>query len=289
MADFRRMSVALAIVASSVLLAGCGVSESSATLPDLRAAGDGGGLRARDLLYVAAGKNVYVYTYPQHKLLGTLGPMPGDLCSDSQGDVFISQPYDQVLEYAHGAVVPKLTLTLPTFAVACATDPLTGDLAVTNEGHGVTVVPYGKRYGWGFAKTYNESNIETSAYCGYDAGGNLFVDGISTKFAFVLYELPKGGKALEPITLDQSIAKAGPVQWDGKHLTVADLGPGSTSIVTIYRFNVSGSSGTRVGSTKLSDSNGKADFWIQGNSVIAPYAKHKYVQGIGFCAIPGGW
>ena len=51
-------------------------------------------------------------------------------------------------------------------------------------------------------------------------------------------ELPKGGKSLQNITLNQTIGGPGGVQWDGKYAAIADQeAPG------IYQFTVTGSVG----------------------------------------------
>ncbi len=83
--------------------------------------------------------------------------------------------------------------------------------------------------------------------CAYDDKGNLFVDGSgpsSSGFAFA--ELPKGAHSLKDVALDQPIAFGGGVAWDGAHVTVGDQ-----STNTLYRFDISGTSGTKVGATRL--------------------------------------
>lgn len=290
MLNYRAIGVAAVIVASTVLSAGCSGSEPAAITPNLRVPSDRSSSEGRELIYVASGKEVYVYK-PQGKLLGSLGEVAGNLCSDSHGDVFISRdPASsyEVLEYRHGAIAPELTLNVPTYAEGCAVDPVTGNLAVADDGHGVTVFPYSKKFGWRFSKTYNTPNIEASAFCTYDANGNLFVDGTNSKLEFALSELETGGKSLQAITLDQNITKAGPVQWDGKHLAVEDAAKVYTTPVTIYQFDISGSSGTEVGSTTLSDSFAGLGVWIQGNRVIAAYGRHQDAAGLGVWPYPSG-
>jgi hypothetical protein len=66
------------------------------------------------------------------------------------------------------------------------------------------------------------------------------------------------------LTLDPEPAGPGGIQWDGKHWAIGDIGS------TIYRFDVTGSKGTKVGSTTLRESGTIFEFFISGDRVIAP-------------------
>lgn len=102
-----------------------------------------------DLVYAsekvsAYGSAVYVYSYPGGELVGELtdfpsGYYPQGLCTDSSGDVFVttnqnlkSESQSNIYEYAHGGTSPLATLSDPGWALGCAVDPTTGDLAVAN-------------------------------------------------------------------------------------------------------------------------------------------------------------
>ena len=104
-------------------------------------------------------------------------------------------------------------------------------------------------------------------FCGYDAAGNLFVDGENKNATFEFAELPKGGGALESITLNQNIGWPGGIQWDGKYLTVGDQNK-----PVVYQFAVQGTSGTKVGSTSLGggDVGAVGQFQVLGHRLIAP-------------------
>lgn len=167
------------------------------------------------MLYVATSDGVNVYTYPRDTLLGSLGSAGVDVCNDRRGDVFVSSGFAETIsEYAHGAAVPKVTLSDPLYAGPCSVDPLTGSVAVvafyTNP---IVIFPYNKRSGWRFAKTLRISGLEIARFCGYDPHGNLFIDGTTSGTGtFALYELPKGRATFELISLDQSISGPGGVQ-----------------------------------------------------------------------------
>lgn len=241
--------------------------------------------RGHSLLYASYGEDVNVYTYPQGRSLGSLGNIGGSLCSDSAGDVF-DATQDQILVYAHGAEMPKAVLNDPTFAGPCSVDPTSGSVAsAVGVGAQVVIFPYSRRNGWRFAKTYSVPNMEFTHYVGYDASGNLFADGSSTSGSFEFAKLGKGGHEFQAITLKATIFEAGPIQWDGRYLTVADRGQSST---VIEQVEIEGSSGSEVGSTKLDDSFPTNGYWIEGKRVTGAHVQGRYTQGIGIWRYPAG-
>ncbi len=196
----------------------------------------------------------------------------------------------QVLVYEHGASTAKATLNSPLPALDCSVDPSSENVAVTTGfGNGIVIFPYSPQRGWRFAKVYSDPHLPSFAFCAYDNHGNLFADGADAKGNFALAELPKGSKTFSTITVDQNIGFAGSMQWLGKYLSIADLGPNGGSITdsVIYRFAISGSSGTRVSTTTLDLSLAHAQFWIQGNKVIGPVS-YDSVRAIGFWSFPAG-
>jgi len=97
---------------------------------------------------------------------------------------------------------------------------------------------------------------------GYDSAGNLYVDGVpNDENTFLFSELPKGSGSLTNITLDQYIGYAGPVQWDGKYVAVTDVN-------AIYRFSITGSSGTLKGTVNLDSAQSLYGTWILDKKVI---------------------
>ena len=111
----------------------------------------------------------------------------------------------------------------------------------------------------------------------------MFVDGASSNTNFVLAELPKGGKAFVALTVDGTITNAGAIQWDGNYITIMNG-------ASIYRLQISGSTATIVGQTKLILAWGDGDFWIQGDTVIGPHISDRPHNGrwVGFWHYPGG-
>jgi DNA-binding beta-propeller fold protein YncE len=245
---------------------------ASASHPDLRKGA---------LLYVSNNTNaaVYVYSYPSGKLTGRLTNFtsPTGECVDGHGNVWIADAgASQLVEYAHGGKTPIATLQdTGESPNGCAVDPKTGNLAVTNYdstsfGPG-SVSVYKKAAG--NPTTYMDTKIHFMLCAGYDNKGNLFVDGSNVSGEFGFAELQKGKQTLTDITLDAPIMSGGSVQWDGKHMTVADEG-GDLGPATIYQ--IAGSK--TVGSTVLEGTRVVFQSYIDGNNVIAPDYADKSVK-----------
>jgi hypothetical protein len=257
----------------------------------------------QDLLYVSTteSNNVFFYSYPTGKLVGTIRGFnyPLGLCTDAHGNVFITN-FDgsDILEYAHGKTVPKRNIANGYAPFGCAIDPASNALAVTNYCAGNGSGSYGCESGHSkpaavtvFSKlnqpptAYSSPAILHFYFCGYDASGNLFVDGYGTSgySLFELAELPKGGTSLRRLTINQQIEYPGGVQWDGQYMTVGDYKTG-----IIYRFTVKGGNATVVGSTKLNGGLGTRQYWIDSGNLVG--AKYIYNKGhvIGFWGYPNG-
>ena len=227
---------ALGYFAIAVLTA-CSGSQSPSLAPTtptraLAIPPDAGG---RDLLYVSSQGNagyVYVYTYPEGKLLGSLANSEGaeGLCVDETGDIFI--PFyaigGGIDEFAHGGGSPIATLSNSyAYEVACSVSPTTGQLAVIGGYHSAYVTIYNykpEKGGWKIGRSYADAALSQENFCGYDDLGNLFVDGTTSSGSFALTELPARGKTFITITVSQNITAPGGVQFDGLHLAVGDGG-----------------------------------------------------------------
>jgi hypothetical protein len=224
--------------------------------------------KERPLLYVSddSTDDVYVFSYPGGKLEGTLtGFNSPNLCVDKEGDVFVTNTYDyDILEFPHGGSTPIRTLPDKRFPTACAVEPQSDNLAVMNDGGfvrgGVAIYTHARgkpKYFGAMGHPYE---------CGYDAQGNLFVDGTNLgRTKFELDELVNNGKEFQRIAADQSFSEPGGVKWDGSNLAVGDV-YGSV----IYQFKVNGRQATEVGSTPLNGVYEMWDFWIGKSEVIIP-------------------
>jgi hypothetical protein len=264
------------------LLVGCGgggatVSPEAGSLPaEERSA-------AGPLLYaVENDATVQIYSYPKPKLVATLTGF-GDLygaCADQMGDAFIvDYAKAAVFEYAAGGTVPIAVLSDPGYTpTGCSVDPTTGNVAVTSL--------YAKNYTTGTVAVYalgnsrspallsapptllTDSDIFEPRFCGYDAIGNLSLDGYSKTLAIEFAELPRGSSQFTNLTLNQTIGEPGSVQWDGTYLAIGDA---STNI--IYQFSIDGSVGTEMGATTLNGvTYGLNQFWIENARVVGAAA-----------------
>lgn len=237
--------------------------------------------KTKDLLYISnyGGGDVDVYSYPQGKQVGDLTGFfhPDGMCVDEKQDIWIVNSYPaSIVEYAHGGKTPIATLADSSrFAVSCSIDRTTGDLAVSNfygpkRTNNGNVAIYAKARG--VPKIYRDSKINNVGFCGYDGKGDLFVDGQpndSSQFQFRFAELPKGAKVMKNITLSGgTILLPGAIAWDGKYVTVGDEDYLYQDYSAVYQ--TTGAGGKIVGVTALADSDVVENYWIEGNTLIAP-------------------
>lgn len=245
-----------------------------------------------DLLYVVTRNgSVDILSYPGSRLLGKLrtvahtaapvtsNPTTGDILIDVHGLIY---------EWAHGGRKPIAEIRpSPGYGVVdYAFDPTSQDIAVSfqkgsgNGSVGVYQTPSGT------PTLYVVPNMEYPGFLGYDAGGNLFVEGReSSNGPDVFAELPRGGSSFSEISLSETLTNMGTVQWDGSYITIA-------SGAIIYQVQISGSDGTIVGQTSLDGAWGRHPFfWIQGNSVIGSTLTKRHLNNgrwLGYWHYPQG-
>lgn len=272
------------LLGAGFALAGCGDAQPPGAMPraltpnataqSYRGSWMAPGTSGEDLLYVSnqASGDVWVYSYPQGKLVGELSPTEyavSGLCSDSKGDVFFTTFGDDlttyltsvVYEYAHGGTKPVATLTDPGFGNDCAIDTTTGNLAVVNWFGSLDGYDHGNvaiyENAQGNATVYYDSNIYWYEWCAYDTDGNLYVDGYNEGGGYPLAELPEGSGSFTNITVDGNFSPESLQWYSGDLLISAGQLERHPTTETIYRVQISGSGGTIVGSTALR-TNGKA-------------------------------
>lgn len=228
----------------------------------------------RAFMFVSESSDIKIYRYWQSKYVSTLSVVGRGLCTDVAGHVWVTSNTSsgsELIEYPHSGGSPVATLQDPGYiAESCAVDPTTGNLAVTNvgptssgSGSGNVAIYAGAS---GNPQLFTDSGryLSDMWFCGYDASGNLFVDGTdSHHHGFGFAELPAGGTGFTNITLAETIGKPGGVQWDGTYIAVMDV-----SGDTIYEFSIYGSQGALQGITPLVKSGQISQFWINGKYVI---------------------
>ena len=139
-AGLKRAAFSIAVVA----LAGCGGSQPPLITPNAIAHSRSWMLpevKNEDLLYISDGyhNQVYLYSFPKAKPVGTLVGVSGVMCPDKDGNVWFANPRaDTIVKYAHGGTTPIATLKVPRgpklSVFSCVVDPGSGNLAAGGSG-----------------------------------------------------------------------------------------------------------------------------------------------------------
>ena len=218
----------------------------------------------RDLVYVSAGSEVDVYTYPGGKRVGTLTRGFNDatgLCSDAVGHVWIVNPNyfgaSTLVEYARGGSAPIATLqdgeNIPQ---ACAVDSVTGNLAVANANANVAVYANARGSPIYYSTSGFAQDVRTIAY---DGSGNLYMRSFSNRNAAAW--LPAGSSNVARFL----VKRRGYYAWDGKDLAIDAGGVGKT---TLARYKLNAASGTKIGTVRLKTCQKGGVIAIQGNALV---------------------
>ena len=282
---------ALTSCVAAAMLVGCGSAQSGSGVPLVgtatahRQSHAGGG----DLLYVAApGRNTYMFSWPSGKPIGQLNHPSYNLCSDTDGNVWVLDGSTTLYEYAHGGTSPINTLSLPgkSGGYVCSVDPVTGNLAVLIEGctscNGDVAVYADAK---GSPTMYSTEGSTISL--GYDNQGNLFAGTYTESLGWTLAEMPKGGSSFTLLHLN--LDNPGTIQWDGKYLAVeGHTAPESPAIV--YRIQVSGSNATIVSTVSFVGVENHGDWYssMQGGHIAVPYAVRGLKYHVGIWSYPRG-
>jgi hypothetical protein len=232
-------------------------------------AGSGGGTKG-PLLFVSDSTTamVYVYQLSTLKVVNTVTGLtdPQGECSDTKGDVWVTDAgVNSIYELSREGRLEN-TLTATAYPVGCASDPTTGNLAVMNlfgsgsgsGSHGAVTI-YPKRAGRSSHQYQNPRQYYYN-FGGYDTGGDLFFDGRSESGAFMLSELPKGAKRALTIAISGgTIYYPGMVQWDPtkKELIVGDQSCGNAYTAScLYAIQIANKTGTIESTINLLNSSG---------------------------------
>jgi hypothetical protein len=236
----------------------------------------------REVQYFSSYENdtVIEFDYPKSESpIGTITGVKeawGECTNGARTFWVVASGSDQVLQFKAGGTKPIATLSTASTGVPsnCAIDPITGNLAVAINSVGGYVVIFkpGSTYG-----TVLNAGLLEDFSDGYDANGDLFVDGYSNSSShpFQLVELPKGSNTFEIIVTSNTVSFPGTVQWDGTYLTIGD--PGSSDS-HIYRYHVIGTKATLKGTVSLAYSGVCNQTWIARPYVYCPSAVNNVGQ-----------
>ncbi len=267
--------------AAIAAIAGCSASRSSSgagPVPFEKASWVSPNARHGDLLYISniGDATVTIYSWPKGEFVGSLSGLfvePEGLCSDNNGNVFITDDYlEETFEFVHGSSTVTQTLTDPGYVPnGCAVNPVNGDLAVANK---IGPTRHSSKLGRGSVAIYRNASgtpinlvphdVYSEYFCGYDANGDLFVNGYSENARHARFaELPNGSGSFHKLKLNRNIDYVGGVQWDGQYLAIGDAH-------RIRRFSITAGRGTQAGSTPLRGATAVEQFTIQGSRVVGP-------------------
>jgi len=283
----RSVTVATAITTT---FAGCGGSQpvigTPGTMPraaaiaqrtEHRTLGSGAAL-----LYVTGTDKVDFYTLPGLQAAGSITiDDPWAICSDTSGDVFISNYTGKLFEYAYDStdLLEEIDTKTNGPVTGCSVDATTGNIAASA---GDVLVMSGRRH----RKVVFYSDLPFFATnCAYDATGNLFVVGnqLQSGHNFGLSELPKSASAFEAISVNGPGTATSAVQWDGKYVALNVALRGHKRV--IYRIGVNGSVGTVAQTVSVKDF-GPGPFWIENGALYGTTRTSR--NEIGLWAYPRG-
>jgi hypothetical protein len=200
------------------------------------------------LLYVTDFYNfdVYIYSVPSLKLVGKLTGFlePEGECSDAHGNVWIAVTGDEAMEeFKPGGKTPIAQLDDPLgYPGSCAIDAATGNLAVANifgsSGAGGILVYKNAR---GAPAFYANPSQYYYYFDGYDAHGNLYASGMTSKNVYALSMLRVGAKTMTSLSIrGGTLYFPGTVLWNGSDLVLGDQQCGGGTSSCLYEASLSG-------------------------------------------------
>ena len=231
--------------------------------------------KSEDLLYVfTLQSTVYVFSYPEGKLVGNLTGFSGIYgeCVDPAGDVWVSNfSPPEIIEYARGTTPIARLSDAGEEPDRCSIDPTTGNLAVANYYPGNVGVFQNAQ---GTPIMYSDPGIAGYIYCAYDSDGNLFADGGAHSID-IIAEIPKGASSMQTVSLSEAIVPFS-MQWGGTYLAIVALDYHGPLVVRgpvlVDRVSISASSGTVVSTTQLKSpgdkNNSYGQYAVAGSTIV---------------------
>jgi hypothetical protein len=269
----------LSILVSVGMLAGCGGSQLPLTPPGgmnaVRSPGaspfvmpDAG--RHETLAYIGdfSSSGIQEFRFPKgEQLPNPISAPAGEMCSRTdRGDFWVVNSGAETLnEYKAGGSKVLKTLSVAKYGdpAGCAVNRSNDDLAVSLLSGGIVIFKHASGSG-----TPVSDGLTETYFLGYDGSGDLFADGFNASEAIALVEMPAGTSTFHAVSLPNTIAFPGDVQWDGTYLTVQDQ-----EAEAIYRYSVSGSTLTLEGTVELSDASDCVGGYIfKGKYFLCPDA-----------------
>ena len=220
--------------------------------------------------------SVEMFALPDLNLRGVLTGFgyPQGLCSDAGGNVWVADTGGIAMdEFSHtGKLLQHFTVRLG-YPVACAVNPVNGDLAVSNiQGTSDVGMVLIYTHPPGYSNVLSCAPLYSYYFVGYDPHGNLFLDGRDTSNDFHLCRGKDTEAKMSPMSITSgTIYFPGMVQWyaPGNYLAVGDQDCGRQKYSCVYHVAVSRKKGTIVGgTTPFNYSGGPVCDLVQG--IISP-------------------
>jgi DNA-binding beta-propeller fold protein YncE len=251
------------------------------------------------LLYVSDFYNfdVYIYRVAPFKLVGKLTGFfePEGECSDARGNVWVAVTGDETIEeFKPGVKTPIATLHDPLgYPASCAVDAATGNLAVTNifgtTGSGGILVYKNAR---GTPAFYANPDQFYYYFDGYDAHGNLYASGLTSKSVYVLSALRLGKKTMATLSIrGATLHFPGTVLWNGSTLVLGDQQCDGGTSSCLYDASVSGTTVSLTKKIPLAGSCDVAQVALQGKQLLGgdyEYCTHVKSSRVSRWAYPAG-
>ncbi|HEV3091748.1 MAG TPA: hypothetical protein VGX91_09975 [Candidatus Cybelea sp.] len=286
----------LALLAVVLLLTVGGCATHSSFAPAAGSWIDPAATASGPLLFISdlGDYSVDVYSIPNLKLVEKIRGFnePEGECSDAHGNVWIvNEDPQEILEFKPGSKSPIATLDDPTGSpVACAVNLHDGDLAVTNvfngSGPGGVLVYKGAR---GTPRAYLNPNQFYYYFAGYDAHGNLYASGLTSKNTYSLSLLRAGAQSMSSISISGgTLYFPGAVFFSGPTIVLGDQQCGNKKTSCLYEATVTGKTATIARTIPLTGSCDVAQVALSGSQIFAGDAcPHHDSRSQGW-SFPGG-
>ncbi|HYL27998.1 MAG TPA: hypothetical protein VEW74_09205 [Candidatus Nitrosotalea sp.] len=230
---------------------------------------------------------VYMYAMPDVTLKGTLYGFSGPqgMCTDGSNIYIANTNTSQILKYSRTGTLLNTLSDSGEYPTGCSFNRATGDLVVSNiintsGGPGNLELYHGAT---GTPTPLTNSNQYEYFFPTYDNAGNIYVDGFSNSFTFLLSECPSGSSTCHNVSVSgASPFFPGGLNWNRvtSQLVVGDQECGGTLGSCWYAGTVSGSTYTVSGTTNLANTDGTGCDVDQG--ALGPFGKYAGGGCIGF-------
>ncbi len=225
---------------------------------------------APKLLYVSdlGTFDVDVYSFPSLARIGKLTGFdePQGECNDAKGNVWITSTREyKIYEFAHGGKRPIVALSDPLgYPAGCAIDQRSGNLAVADiKDFSSTASVLVYKHARGTPAVYSNPNQYANYFAAYDAKGDLYVSGTTTKNAYLLSVLPRGRSSMTSVAIKGgTIYFPGTVAWHGATLVLGDQKCKDRAGSCLYKLAVSGMTARITGRIPLNKACDVAEAWV---------------------------